>query len=127
MIYGIGNDILDYNRVLVIWEKYREKFARRILSDQEYILYQACAESDKPRLVAKRFAYKEAIVKAMGIGLRYGLRFGDFSITPNQLGKPIVNYSNKAQQILSQLGIVYIHVNMSDEKNYIFAMAVAEK
>ncbi len=125
MIYGIGNDIVDYNRIVKIYRKHPDKFANRILSKQELVLYQACL--DKPRFIAKRFAYKEAIVKAMGIGLRMGLRFGDFSILPDNLGKPILSYSDKSNQVLTQLGIAKIHVNISDEKNLIFAIAIAEQ
>lgn len=125
MIYGIGNDIIDYNRVVALYHKHPQKLATRILSAQEQTLYQV--STDKPRFIAKRFAYKEAIVKAMGVGLRMGMRFEDFSILPDNLGKPLVSYSPKAQQILTQLGISHIHVNISDEKNYIVAMAVAER
>jgi holo-[acyl-carrier protein] synthase len=126
MIYGIGNDILEYSRIQKIYQKHPNKFAHRILSGQEYILYQSCSEQNKPRFIAKRFAYKEAIVKSMGIGLRYGLRFQDFSILPNTLGKPVLTYTDKAKQVLAQLGISTIHVNISDEKHFVFAMAVAE-
>ncbi len=125
MIYGIGNDILEYERVAKIWLKQPDRFANRILSAQEFILYQKC--HDKPRFIAKRFAYKEAIVKAMGTGLRFGLRFQDFSILPDNLGKPVLSYSEKAKKLLEQLGISTIHINMSDEKKYIYAMAIAEK
>ncbi len=125
MIHGIGNDILDYNRIAKIWLKHPDRLANRILSVQELALYQKC--SDKPRFIAKRFAYKEAIVKAMGTGLRFGLRFQDFSILPDNLGKPVVNYTPTSKKLLEKLGITVIHVNISDEKKYIYAMAVAEK
>lgn len=125
MIYGIGNDILEYERVAKIWLKQPDRFANRILSSQELILYQNC--HDKARFIAKRFAYKEAIVKAMGTGLRFGLRFQDFSILPDNLGKPVLSYSAKTKKLLEQLGIRIIHVNISDEKKYIYAMAIAEK
>lgn len=125
MIYGIGNDILDCSRVTKIWLKQPDRFATRILSTQEFVLYQQ--SSDKPRFIAKRFAYKEAIVKAMGTGLRFGLRFQDFSILPDNLGKPVISYSAKAKKLLEQLGISTIHVNISDEKKYIYACAIAEK
>ena len=125
MIYGIGNDILDYRRIVKIMEKYPDKFSRRILSEQEWPLYVHCL--NKPRFVAKRFAYKEAIVKAMGIGLRFGLRFHDFSILPDKLGKPMVHYTDKAAQLLAKLGIYTIHISLSDENHYIMAMAIAER
>lgn len=125
MIYGIGNDIVEYNRIVKVWKKYPDKFSRRILSSQEYLLYQFCL--DKPRFVAKRFAYKEAIVKSMGIGLRYGLKFHDFTIMPDMLGKPVISYTPKGAQVLSQLGIAKIHVTISDEKHYIYSMAIAEQ
>lgn len=125
MIYGIGNDILDCNRVTKIWLKHPVKLANRILSSQEFVLYQQY--HDKPRFIAKRFAYKEAIVKAMGTGLRFGLRFQDFSILPDNLGKPTVSYTPASKKLLEKLGITFIHVNISDEKQYIYAMAIAEK
>lgn len=125
MIYGIGNDILDCSRVTKIWLKRPDKLANRILSAQEFVLYQQ--SHDKPRFIAKRFAYKEAIVKAMGTGLRFGLRFQDFSILPNNLGKPVISYTATSKQLLEKLGISIIHVSISDEKEYIHALAIAEK
>ena len=66
MIYGIGIDVVEPQRVRRLLDKYGERFARRVLTDREWPGY---AKTVNPVLfVANRFAAKEAFSKAMGTG-----------------------------------------------------------
>ena len=59
MIHGIGTDIVEYSRIEALWARYGEHFAERVLSGRE--LEECRSNPNMPRLLAKRFAAKEAV------------------------------------------------------------------
>lgn len=87
MIIGIGTDIVQIPRIERLVEKFGRKFVERILSKEELEVYdrKACRA-----FVARRFAGKEALSKALGQGIGRPLRFTDITIRNNELGKPEV-------------------------------------
>ena len=68
MIYGIGTDVVEVVRIKESIEKYGDKLAKKILTDEEMIAYES--STLKENFLAKRFAAKEAFSKAMGTGFR---------------------------------------------------------
>ena len=85
MIYGIGTDIVRIARMQQSLDKHGERFARRILTDQEMIGYQ---QTTKPaHYLAKRCAAKEAAAKAMGTGFRHGLSLKHMNVGHDVLQK----------------------------------------
>ena len=66
MIYGIGTDVVEVIRIKESIEKYGDKLAKKILTDEEMIAYKS--STLKENFLAKRFAAKEAFSKAMGTG-----------------------------------------------------------
>lgn len=77
-------------------------------------------EDNKIAYLAKRFAAKEAISKALGVGIGENLSFQDIEISNNDLGKPIV--------LLEKFPDIKIHLSLSDEKEGLaIAFAIAEK
>ena len=78
----------------------------------------------KINFIAKRFAAKEALVKAFGTGFRMGIWFQDFSILNNNLGAPIVKLHNKALKFADDNNIKNILISLSDEKHYALAFVV---
>ena len=119
MIFGIGTDIVRIQRMQENIDKFGDKFAERILSDEELIEYHNYAEPS--RLLAKRFAAKEAASKAMGTGFRDGVSLKHIFITHDELGKPILNFIEAAQEYLDKNGIRESHVSISDEQEYAIA------
>ena len=125
MIYGIGVDVLEPDRVARLLEKYGERFARRVLTDQEWPAYQ---RTRRPTLyVANRFAAKEAFSKAMGTGFRYPVTLGQIVILQNRLGKPELSFRPDLQRLVESEGIVGWHVTISDEKSVACAVVVLER
>ena len=86
MIYGIGTDILAVERISSLHQKYGDALARRVLSPSEYQQSAGC--SDMVRLIAKRFAIKEAFAKAVGTGVREPVSLRHISVVHDDLGKP---------------------------------------
>jgi holo-[acyl-carrier protein] synthase len=125
VIFGIGTDILQADRVEKTWQKFGDHFARRLLLDEEYALF---AKSKRPvRFLAMRFAAKEAIVKALGTGFANGVWVRDVGMLPNPLGQPQVIYSERGRAVCRRLGVGAGHLTLSDEAGLIVAVAVLLK
>jgi holo-[acyl-carrier protein] synthase len=122
VIFGIGTDILQTERVEQTWLKFGDHFARRLLLDEEYALF---AQAKRPaRFLAMRFAAKEAVVKAMGTGFANGMWIRDVGMLPNALGQPQVIYSDRGKAVCRELGVGEGHLTLSDEAGLIVAVAV---
>jgi holo-[acyl-carrier protein] synthase len=122
VIFGIGTDVLEAQRVEKTWLRFGEHFARRLLLDEEYELF---ANAKRPvRFLAMRFAAKEAIVKALGTGFSNGLWVRDVGMMPNKLGQPQVVYSERGRAMCRKLGVGEGHLSLSDEAGLIVAVAV---
>jgi holo-[acyl-carrier protein] synthase len=125
VIFGIGTDILQAERVEKTWLKFGEHFARRLLLDEEYALFE---KTKRPvRFLAMRFAAKEAIVKALGTGFANGVWVRDVGMLPNPLGQPQVIYSERGKAVCRKLGVGEGHLTLSDEAGFIVAVAVLLK
>jgi holo-[acyl-carrier protein] synthase len=122
VIFGIGTDVLQADRVEKTWQRFGEHFARRLLLDEELVLF---AKTKRPvRFLAMRFAAKEAIVKALGTGFANGIWVRDVGMVPNKLGQPQVVYSDRGRSLCEKLGVGEGHLSLSDEAGLIVAVAV---
>ena len=125
MIYGIGVDVLEPGRVSRLLESYGERFARRVLTPDEWPSYE---RSRRPVLfLANRFAAKEAFSKAMGTGFRYPVTLGQISVLQNRRGKPELFYRPDLQRLVESEGIAGSHVTISDEQSVVCAVVVLER
>ena len=122
-IYGIGTDFVSKERIKRLMEQYPDQFIMRILSAQEQ---EECKTRSQVDYVAKRFAAKEAVAKALGTGIGETVRFNEISITNLPSGKPVVALLNRAQSLITDLNIQSIHVSLSDDKHYAMAFVVIE-
>ena len=109
-ILGIGTDIVEIKRVKKIYNKYGDNFARKILSNDEFKKYKF--SNKKISFLAKRFAAKEAIGKAIGIGIRNGVILRYLSINNDGLGRPFVKIENHKKFNLTEKE--EIHISLSD-------------
>ncbi|MBL1294151.1 MAG: holo-ACP synthase [Thiotrichales bacterium] len=123
MIVGIGTDIVDIQRIEKAISCFGERFAQKILSDREFGDYQSA--SSQPAFLAKRFAAKEATVKALGTGFRSGLRPSHISVEHDELGRPCIQLLSIAQTIANDLGVSCVHISVADEQRYAVAFATA--
>ena len=125
MIAGIGTDLVTVSRVARAHERFGERFARRFLHADELEDYRA--RSDPARFLAKRFAVKEAAVKALGTGERAGVLLRDFHVSHDALGKPLLGVSGEAAARCRAAGITALHVSLSDEGDLVGAFVVLER
>jgi len=124
MIVGIGTDIIETSRILSLLKKHDESFAKRILSEQELAIYQQ--QTIKEKFIAKKWAAKEAVSKALGTGFTQGVSFTDMTIEHTQEGKPLIVLTGKTKQVADKLGITKWSISISDEKHYALAFVIAE-
>jgi len=126
MIFGIGTDIVKIQRMTDGINRFGEKFVTRILSDSEYLEFKNCNTVATASFLAKRFAAKEAMAKAMGTGFRNGLSMKHISVVNNDVGKPLLKLSGKAEAFVSEKCIASWHVSLADEKDYAIAYVILE-
>ena len=122
MIFGIGTDILEIDRVKRVYERHGERFVDRLLLPDEVTLFRNQARP--VRFLAMRFAAKEAIVKAMGTGFAHGMWIRDAGVLPNAFGRPQIVWSARGQTLCDQLGIGEGHLTLTDEAGLVVAVAV---
>ena len=125
MIYGIGVDLVDIKRVALAIERRRERFINRVYTAREINL-----SRHSPRFassLALRFAAKEAFSKAIGLGMRRGVRWRDIEIVHNATGRPELRLTGKALKVCQNERIARPYVTLSDEGDYGVAVVVLEK
>lgn len=124
MIYGIGIDVVEPQRIARLAEKYGERFARRVLTPLEWPGFQRTV---RPVLfLANRFAAKEAFSKAMGTGFRYPVTLQCISVVQNAAGKPGFSFHPRLEELVRNRGIVRHHLTISDERALACACVVLE-
>ena len=122
MIYGIGTDIVLISRI-----KNTEAFAKKILSNKEFILWKDYLPGKQKTFLAKQFAGKEAIAKALGTGFQNGIFPKDIEILRNDQGKPYISAQGSLKNVSTDLEITSSHVSIADETDYVVAFAIIEK
>lgn len=131
MIIGLGEDLVDINRISALINNKADRFLSKCFTTQE--IERSDAHTDPQRRIAyfaKRFAAKEACLKALGTGMREGLSWHDMNITNDDLGRPILNVcGGVAERVkaLSPPGLnAIIHITLSDEADLAKATVILE-
>ena len=119
MIFGVGTDIVRVGRMQDNLQEYGDKFAQRILSDNE--LKDFSSSKSQAHFLAKRFAAKEATAKAMGIGFSRGLSLTHIGVGHDDNGKPVLEFSDRAVELCDELGIGEAHISIADEDDHAVA------
>jgi holo-[acyl-carrier protein] synthase len=122
MTIAIGTDIIDIQRIADAIERQGDKFVQRILTQSEISEYQARGHSVS--FLAKRFAAKEAIAKALGTGIGRGISFQHMIISNNAEGAPQVELQDNAAERLTQLGGSQVLLSLADEKHFALAYVI---
>ena len=124
VIYGIGTDIVAVARMTEYWHRHGERGLEKMLAPAER---EACRTSAEPaRFLAKRFAAKEALGKALGTGVRAPVLLPCIAVEHDALGKPSFSYSPELAAHLAERGLT-AQLSISDERDYAVAFVVLEK
>ena len=116
-----GIDAIEIERIQATLTRFGERFLRRVYTEREATRYR-----NRPAELAARFAAKEAVMKALGTGVR-GIRWRDIEIVSNRRGKPIVVLHETAARRAKLLGFTHIGVSLTHSRTDAIAMVVATK
>ena len=122
MIKGIGNDIIEIDRIKIAVAK-NNSFLTKIYTKQELEYYKS--KGSKIQTLAGMFCAKEAVSKALGTGFR-GFGFTDIEILRNEFGRPEVRLHLKAKDIFESSNYSAIFVSISHCKTYASAVSILE-
>ena len=124
MIRGIGVDIVKVDRIEKAVERWGYRFLQRIFTAAEI---DRCQKRARPaQCLALRFAAKEAFAKALGLGMRKGLRWRDIEVVHDNFGKPDLLLHNQAQRLLEAVEASRTWLSLSDERESALAVVVLE-
>jgi holo-[acyl-carrier-protein] synthase len=129
VIYGIGADICDIRRVAAAFERQGERFARKVLGDAEFAIWQtrgARWPQRGLRYLATRFSAKEAFSKAIGLGMRMPMSWRLCEIVNQPGGKPAIVLHGELKTWFEARGLS-AHVSLSDESDYAASFVVVER
>lgn len=116
-----GTDLIEINRVSKALSR-TPKLKMRLFTTMEIL---QCEQKGNPlESFAGRFAAKEAVLKALGTGLR-GLNWVDIEVVNNDLGRPEVRLYGAALELARQLGIYEIKISISHSRDLAVAFALA--
>ena len=124
-IYGIGSDIISNIRIKKSLKN--KKFLKRIFTMEE--IKKGNKLKNKFMYFSKRFAAKEAFVKALGTGFRDNINFNSISILNDKKGKPYIKFEkslNKKIKLLTKKKKLNIFLSLADEKDYSLAFVIIQ-
>jgi holo-[acyl-carrier protein] synthase len=125
VIYGIGIDLVRVVRIAEVLKRWNNRFIRRVFTEEE--ARQCLARAFPASSFALRFAAKEAFSKAIGLGMRRGVRWRDIEVFHYPGGKPGLKLYGRCLEICRENEISGCHLSLSDEGDYGAAVVVLEK
>lgn len=131
-IIGHGVDIVSVARIRHLLDEHGERFLARVFTDAErdYCLARGGDKGWAGRAVAThlaaRFAAKEAVLKALGTGLRDDIAWTDIEVTRGALGEPSVSLTRAAQRAAAARGITTWRLSLSHTDDTAMASVIAE-
>jgi holo-[acyl-carrier protein] synthase len=124
MIFGIGTDIVLIARMTRLWDRHGERALERVLAPEER---EDCRRATEPgRFLAKRFAAKEALGKALGTGIRAPVFLSAIAVAHDEQGKPCYRFGADLAAYLAARRLT-AHLSISDERDHALAFAVVEQ
>ena len=112
MAYAVGIDLIAIPRVRAAIERHDGRFLRRVYTPEEV----AFCRGRVPELAA-RFAAKEAVMKALGTGIR-GVAWREIEVLPDRRGKPLIYLYGRAKERAERIGLRAIDVSLTHERDF---------
>lgn len=119
MQLATGVDLIEISRIAASVERFGNRFLSRVYTPAEVTICRGRAQS-----LAGRFAAKEAVSKALGVGIRT-LRWRDIEILRDPRGKPLVRLHGKAATVATRQGFSNFEVSITHSRTQAMAMVIA--
>lgn len=121
---SVGVDLLEIDRLRRAVERYGERFLTRIYTPEEIARY-----GHRLPELAVRLAAKEAVSKALGVGLAHlsshGIGWQEVEVLSDPQGKPVVRLAGRALALAEEQGLHHWAISLSHERGYALALVVA--
>ncbi len=121
----VGIDMVEITRIERVLKRYGDRFFERVFTAAEI----AYCRGRSPELAA-RFAAKEAVSKALGVGMRMiardGIDWKDVEVIGDLRGKPLVRLFGRAAQRAGELGLTEWAISLSHTREHAIAFVVAQ-
>jgi len=121
-IIGIGVDLTVISRLRRVVERWDQRFLRRVFTDQE-LAYCARRRDPIPHLAA-RFAAKEAGLKALGTGLRMGVRWRELEVRRERGAAPTLELSGRCHDLARAKGAARALLSLTHDGDYALAQVM---
>lgn len=119
--FAVGIDIIEIDRVADVLARHGDRFLHKVYTDDEI---RHCR--GRISELAARFAAKEAVMKALGTGVR-GVGWKDIETLPNRRGKPLVFLYNRGAARAKQIELRGLEISLTHSKEYAIASVVGER
>ena len=123
MILGIGTDLVQVARMQRLWARHGARLRARLLHPMEQ---DDLPSADPAGFLARRFAAKEALAKALGCGIGPDMALAEAGVTHDARGRPEFVLEGSARATAERLGVSAIHLSISDEREYAQAFVIVE-
>lgn len=120
----MGTDLAEVPRIRQAAQRYGRRFLERIFTPRE-IAYSE-SKANRWERYAARFAAKEAGMKALGTGWRYGVRWRDFEVANAPSGRPTLALYGKAMEIAERSGVKAISLSLTHTADQAMAVVIFE-
>ncbi len=124
MIVGTGVDLAEVDRIEAAIARFGQRFIERVYTPVEIAYVER--KSGRFERYAARFAAKEAGMKAIGTGWRYGIRWVDFEVANLPSGRPTLLFHGKAAEFAARLGVNNVALSITHTKQMSLAYVVLE-
>ena len=121
-VRGVGVDLVKIPRMRDVISRWDERFLRRVFTEQE-IAYCQRRHDPIPHLAA-RFAAKEAVMKALGTGLRMGVTWREVEVRRERGEAPTMVLTGRTAAIAQAKGASRILVSLTHDGDYAFAQVM---
>lgn len=122
IIFGIGIDVVEVERIASSMAEFGERFATRIFTEKER---DYCEKQKRPAIhYAARFAAKEAVAKALGTGIGKEIGWLDIQVQRRPSGEPEIVMAGEGRKFAEANKITQIKISLTHAEHYAAANAV---
>jgi holo-[acyl-carrier protein] synthase len=122
-VLGIGSEITECLRIARMIERHGELFVNRVFTAEEVRFCQNCKQSTQQ--FTGRWAAKEAVLRALGVGWRPGISWLDMEIREGTAGRALVVVRGMLRELAEQAGVHRIHLSIAHCRTHATAYAIA--
>ena len=126
MIIGTGIDIVKISRIERLYNKFGDKFLLRVFTEKELEYLKNRKGNGFVSGLALRFAAKEAFLKSIKTGLRFGFKLSDIEVLNDKLGAPFLNLYGALKSHTESINVKKTHLALSDDGDYAIANVILE-